>query len=548
MWDEARAAATLAGGRERFDERAWRQAVEAFAAVDAERGLGAEDLERLAVAAYMSGLDDTSTGAMARAHDHHVAGGAPARAARCAFWLGMWASDRGERAHANGWFARAERVLADVDGSVAERGLLLMPAALRLAGAGDVAGAYVRFEEAVRAGEVAGDDDLTTLACQAQGRALLHMGHVARGIAYLDEAMLSVSRARVSPMVVGIVYCSVLDACREIGDVGRAREWTHELTVWCDLQPDLVPFRGPCLVHRSEVARLTGAWDEALSDADRARGQLAGPPPRPGAGAAHAQWGDLLRLRGRFDEAADAYARAIEAGWAPQPGLALLHLAVGRPVDAYRELELVLLGVHDPVRRARLLPALVETALAAGEMDAARAASGELMELAARLDTPMLQGFAWQADAAVALADGDPAAGLHAAREAGRALAQLELPFETARARVLEARAQRALGRADAAAALLRAAKDVFDRLGAVPAARELAALEVASPERRHGLTAREVEVVRQVVTGASNKAMAARLAISERTVERHLSNVFAKLGVRTRAEVSAFAVRHGLG
>ncbi len=253
-------------------------------------------------------------------------------------------------------------------------------------------------------------------------------------------------------------------------------------------------------------------------------------------------------MRGRFDEAADAYGRAVEAGWTPQPGLALLHLAQGRALDAYRELELVLLNVHDPVRRARLLPALVETALAATETDAARAASRELTDLATRLDTPLLQAFAWQADAAVALAGGDPAAGLGAARAAGRALAQLELPFETARAGVLEAQAQRALGHAAAAAALLRAAKDVFDRLGAVPAARAVAAVEVTSPTRPHGLTAREVEVVRQVVTGASNKAMAAHLAISERTIERHLSNVFTKLGVRTRAEVSAFAVRHGLG
>lgn len=545
MGECERAAGGIEYARDQARRRAWSEAAAAFDDADLRRPLAADDLEAFAVAAFMCGRDDLAMASMARAHEGFAATGTSARAARCAFWLGVWLADRGERAQANGWFVRAQRTLATMPAS--EQGLLLVPAALRRAAAGDFAGALAAFEEAERIGERFRDQDLVTLARQGRGRALLHLGRADEAFDQLDEAMLAVTHAGVSPLVVGIVFCSVLDACREVGDVRRAKEWTAALVSWCDDQPDLVPFRGPCLVHRAEVLRHAGDWDRAMSDSDRACGWLRGPPPRPGLGAAFAQRADLLRLRGQFDAAEEAYRRAQERGADVQPGVALLEVARGRADDAVRALEHDLAAADDPVRRARLLPAYVEAAVAAGRTDAAGAAAAEVAELAGRLRTPVLAASAIYTLGIVALATGDARGARAHAREAAAAFAGIDLPYEAARCGLLEARACRALDDPATAGRALQQARDAFGRLGAAAALDEVDALERGRLTSPHGLTEREAEVLRVVATGASNKAVATRLGISERTVERHLSNVFAKLEVRSRTEAAAYAFAHDL-
>ena len=541
----AGAPADLASARDLARRRAWSEAANAFASADARRPLAPDDLEASAVAAFMCGRDDVALASMARAHEGFATAGTNARAARCAFWLGVWLGDRGERAQANGWFVRAQRILATAP--AAEQGLLLVPAALRQAAAGDVAGALATFEEAERIGDQFGDQDLVVLARQGRGRALLHLGRASEAFDQLDEAMLAVTHAGVSPLVVGIVFCSVLDACREAGDVRRAKEWTAALVSWCDDQPDLVPFRGPCLVHRAEVLRYSGDWDHAMSDSEHACGWLLGPPPRPGLGAAFAQRADLLRLRGQWDAAEEDYRRAQAHGADVQPGAALLEMARGRAGDAVKALEHDLAAVADPVRRARLLPAYVEAAVAAGRTEGATAAAAEVARLADVLRTPLLAALADYAVGMVELATGDaPAARAHA-REAAAAFAAIDLPYEAARCRLLEARACRVLNDPATAGRALQQARDTFGRLGAAGALDEVDALERVRRAPLHGLTEREAEVLRAVASGASNKAVAVRLGISERTVERHLSNVFAKLGVRSRTEAAAFAFAHDL-
>jgi DNA-binding CsgD family transcriptional regulator/tetratricopeptide (TPR) repeat protein len=547
MVDRIPADEGLEMARDHVRRRAWSGAVAAFAAADARRELAADDLERLAVAAFLIGRDELAIESMARAHDAYAATSATARASRCAFWLGVWHGERGDRAQANGWFVRGERMLTAAPTLSPERGLLLVPVALRLAAGGDFAGALARFDEAERIGERCGDDDLRTLARQGRGRALLHLGRADEAFDHLDEAMLTVTRSGVSPIVVGIVFCSVLDACREVSDVRRAKEWTSALAVWCDGQPDLVPFRGPCLVHRAEVLRHAGDWDSAMIDCERACGWLVGPPARPGLGAAFAQHGDLLRLRGRLDEAEEAYGQARANGASMQPGLALLHVARGRPDEAVRALEHELDIVADPVRRMRLLPAYVEAAVAARAPERAAAAAEEIARLAESLGTPFLGAVAERARAAAALAVGDATAALAFARGAAEAFAAIDLPYEAACAELLEARAYRALHDQVAAVRLLRSVRDVFARLGAAAALDEVAAIEGGARDPVHDLTSREAEVLRVVATGASNRAVANRLGISERTVERHLSSVFAKLGVRSRTEAAAFAFDHDL-
>jgi DNA-binding NarL/FixJ family response regulator len=545
MTERERADAGVVAARDQARRRAWSEAASAFADADAHQPLAPADLEELAAAAFMCGRDDLALASMARAHDGYVAAGTSARAARCAFWLGVWLVERGERAQANGWFVRAQRTLATTPAP--EQGLLMVPAALRRAAAGDFAGALASFEEAERIGERFHDQDLVTLARQGRGRALLHLGRAGEAFDHLDEAMLAVTQAGVSPLVVGIVFCSVLDACREVGDVRRAQEWTAALVSWCDDQPDLVPFRGPCLVHRAEVLRHAGDWDHATSDSERACAWLVGPPPRPGLGAALAQRADLLRLRGEFDAAQEAYRQAQARGADVQPGAALLEVARGRAGDALRALEHDLAAAQDPVRRARLLPAYVEAAVGAGRTEGAQAAAAEVARLADLLRTPLLAALADYTLGIVELASGDASGARAHARAAAAAFAGIDLPYEAARCGLLEARACRTLDDPATADRALQGARDVFARLGAAAALAEVAALEGDRRASPHGLTEREAEVLRAVATGASNKAVAARLGISERTVERHLSNVFGKLGVRSRTEAAAYAFSHDL-
>jgi DNA-binding NarL/FixJ family response regulator len=545
MCERERADAGVVAGRDLARRRAWSEAASTFADADARHPLAPGDLEELAVAAFMCGRDDLALASMARAHEGYAAAGTGARAARCAFWLGVWLVERGERAPANGWFVRAQRTLATAPAP--EQGLLLVPVALRRAAAGDFDGALAAFEEAERIGERFHDQDLVTLARQGRGRALLHLGRAGEAFDQLDEAMLAVTHAGVSPLVVGIVFCSVLDACREVGDVRRAQEWTAALVSWCDDQPDLVPFRGPCLVHRAEVLRHAGDWDHAMSDSERACAWLVGPPPRPGLGAAFAQRADLLRLRGEFDAAEEAYRQARARGADVQPGAALLEVARGRAGDALRALEHDLAVAQDPVRRARLLPAYVEAAVAAGRTEGAQDAAAEVARLADLLRTPLLAALADYTLGIVELAAGDASGARAHARAAAAAFAGIDLPYEAARCGLLEARACTTLDDPATAGRALQGARDAFARLGAAAALAEVAALERDRRASPHGLTERETEVLRAVATGASNKVVAARLGISERTVERHLSNVFAKLGVRSRTEAAAYAFAHDL-
>ncbi|CAN5622937.1 LuxR C-terminal-related transcriptional regulator [soil metagenome] len=535
--------ATLLRAREGFERRAWSETVAALSEAAARTALAPHDLERLAVAAYMSGRDDVATAAMALAHDGYLAGEEMRRASRSAFWLALWRLERGERAHASGWLALAERAVQSAPAECAERGLLVVPVALRAVADGDVVGALALFDEMARIGSRCGDVDVVALARQGQGRALLHLGEVTRGLTHLDEAMLAATHERASPMAVGVVYCSVLDACREIGDVRRAREWTHALSDWCEGQPDLVPYRGQCMVHRAELLRLSGAWPEALQESDRACDWLVGPPSRPGLASAHYVRGEVLRSMGRLDEAEASYDRARDRGVSAQPGIALLHAAQGRTSAAARELDHELRAAHGPVARARLLPACVDTALAAGDVAGGRAAAEELAGIARAFDTPYLQALACRAEGAVALAAGDGAEALTALRGALAAFGSLDISFDVALTRLLEARAHRLLHDAESAGEAQRAAQRTFERLGVAGGAAGV----VGDRAAVRGLTSREIEVLGLVATGASNKAVGARLGIRDRTVERHLTNLFAKLGVASRTAATAYAFRHGL-
>lgn len=540
---------TLKRGRKAFQRQAWADAYARLSAADRESPLEPENLERLAKAAYLAGQESDSTDAWTRAHHGFLSRDDVERAARCAFWLSSVLQKRGEHARASGWVARARRLLGNGQHKCVEQGYLLLPAAFQHIAKGDLASAYATFCQAAEIGERFADPDLIALARHSRGRVLIRMGEIEEGVTLLDEAMVAAEAGELSPMVVGDVYCSMIEGSLEIFDLRRAQEWTAALTHWCESQPELVPYRGQCLVRRAEIMQLHGAWADALEEAQQACEQLSRPPGEPAAGAAFYRQAELHRLRGEFAEAEEAYRQASQCGRRPQPGLAQLRLAQDQIDAAEAAIRRVVKEATDPMTRSRVLPACVEIMLAVDDVQAARVAADELSEFAAEMDASFLRAVAAHAQGAVLLAEGDARGALDALRPAWTTWEELETPYEAARVRVLVGLACRELGDEDTAEMELDAARRLFQQLGATPDLDWVDSLNRrgVSGENAYGLTPRQWQVLRLVATGETNKAIAGELFISERTVERHVSDIFNKLGVSSRAEATAYAYEHQL-
>jgi ATP/maltotriose-dependent transcriptional regulator MalT len=532
----------LKRARTAYAERSWLEAYESFAHADETEPLAPEDLELRATTARMLARDDEAIEFLERAHHAYLEKGETARAAYCAGWVGMSLSYHGAVGPAGGWFARAQRLLEDVPGETAVHGYALLPVAFRHEAAGELDAAAAAADKAAEIGRRHEDAELMALAIHLQGHMLVLAGRVPEGLALLDEAMVTATTAELSPFVVGLVYCGVILACQAGFEVGRAREWTFELTRWVERQRDLVAFTGRCLVHRAEILQLGGSWSEALEEARLAAERLVA-TKNPAAGLALYRQGELLRLRGEFEAAEEAYRAASRNGWEPQPGLAQLRLAQGKRAAALAAIRRACAEMTEPLERAALLPARVEIALASGELDEARTACLELGELAKRYESAMLDAIVAHADGALALADGNDSTALARLRHAQRIWLELDAPYEVARARELITRACSALGDDEAAQLERDAARELFERLGADP---DLARVSMRA-RPTYGLSERELEVLRLVASGKSNREVAATLVISGHTVARHLQNIYAKLGVSSRAAATAFAFEHEL-
>ncbi len=535
----------LLRARDAFDRRDWVAAYEGLSAAGSDTLLAA-DFADLATAAFLVGRHNDCIQALQRAHQAHLDAGDHRAAVRSAFWLAMTLMDRGELAVASGWISRADRLLGTFEEDTVEHGYVLFFRMLsHILGGDPVSG----LDEAVTLtsyGRRFGDGDLLAAGLMAQGRSLLYLGRVPEGVRLLDEAMVGVSTGEVSPIFAGHTYCSLIEACQEISDFGRAAEWTTALTTWCAAQVGLVPFTGQCAVHRAQVMRVRGAFDQAISELDSAVVRYLAAATPAAAGLAYAEKGDLLRIRGEYDAAEDAFLQAIRLGHDPQPAQALLSLARGRTETACSAVRRMLSEPRDRIQRSQLLPGAIAILLAGHDLGTARPVVGELEEIADAFDSTSIKAMAGYAVGALALAEDRPGDALDALRPALRGWRELGWPYETARTRVLVGRALRALGDEESAAAELGEAARALAALGAAPEAEEVDRL-LAPGLLPAGLTAREAEVLRLVASGRSNPEIAAVLFLSEKTVARHLSNIFTKLDVPSRTAAAAYAFDHGL-
>ena len=535
----------LEQGRTAYGRQKWADAYSSLSEADREEPLQPEDLERLATSAYLVGKDAEGLDLLVRLHNEYLKAGQTRPAVRAAFWLGFALQDRGEHARAGGWISRGRRLLEDCEDCV-EQGYLMLPPAVEKMFSGDPAGALEQFIEIGRIGERFGDNDLITVARMCQGQALVFLGQSAAGVSLFDEVMVAVTTGDVAPTFSGLIYCAVIETCSRIFDLRRAQEWTGALSHWCESHPDMVPYRGQCLVRRAEIMQLRGAWHDAMLEARRARDTLAERGERA-VGFASYQVGELHRLLGEFDKAEEAYRKASEWGRTPQPGMARLRLAQGQTEAAKSSIRRVLDEATNELR-PRMLGAFVEIMLEAGDVNAAREGASELGRIAAKLQSQYLQAIAAQAEGAVALAEGNAREALAQLRRAATAWGDMAAPYEVARTTVLIALACRALDDEDTAELELSSAQRSFAALGAVPDAERVQNLRhKPAAKATGGLTDREIEVLRLVAAGKTNRAIADELGISDKTIARHVSNIFMKLGLSSRAAATAYAYKHEL-
>jgi DNA-binding CsgD family transcriptional regulator len=547
--------AELALGRQAFEERAWATAYQRLSALDPD-ALGETDRVALATAAFLAGDREAADRAYQESYAHHVESGSTLAAARDTFWLGMLHNTSGNPAVGGGWVARGARLLEDAPPDAVEHGYQAVHEMFRHVFAGEVSAALELSERVVETGRRCTEANLVALGLSCQGRMLIYQGKVRQGLALLDEAMVGLTDAGISPIIAGNAYCAMVEGCQEVADYRRMTEWTTLLTRWCEAQPDLVPFTGQCAVHRAQIMRSRGALPEALDELELALARYVAEGGTAAAGLAHYERGEVLRAQGDYAGAEAAFEDADSFGRDPQPGRALLALAKGRAPAAVAMVRRLMEETADPVHRTSHLPAAVEVFLAAGEVDAASDAADELAALAGAFGCQALEAAGAYAVGSVRLlGGGDDAVSDTAAEAASEALPSLRQAwklwidlgarYEAGWARVRIGLACRALGDEDTALSELAVAGRTFAEIGAAPARAE--AERLSGRDLPDGLTAREVEVLRLVASGRSNPQIAEALFLSQKTVQRHLSNIFGKTGVTSRTAAAAYAFEHRL-
>jgi DNA-binding CsgD family transcriptional regulator len=522
--------------------------------------LSIDEVEQLADAAYLTGRDEESVDLLTRAHYESLRIGDVDRAVQRAFWMAVQLMNRGETARGGGWIATAQRLLEQVPHQSAAHGFVLVLVALGHLKRGDAPAALELFGQAARIGDQVNDAQLKAFGRLGQGQSHAARGNAGEALPLFDEVMVAATTGDVSPVAVGVLYCAVIEACHALFDLGRVREWTQALSQWCSSQPDLVPFRGWCLVHRVEVLRLNGALNTAIVEAEQACRWFENLAAQQGVtlaesglmraypvGPSFYELGEIHRLRGEFAEAEAAYAQASQYGRSPEPGLALLRLAQDRVAVADTAIRRALLEPRRRDARAAILAACVEIMIRAHDLPMAERAVDELSAIAADIGAPFVRALYEHARGQLFLAEGSAKEALAPLRTAWMSWQDADAPYDAARVRVQLGLACRALGDDDAARLEFESARRVFLRLGAMPELRRVEQLLTPAVSARPLLTRRELQVMALIASGRTNRTIAEELAISERTVDRHVSNILTKLGLPSRTAATAYAYQHGL-
>jgi DNA-binding NarL/FixJ family response regulator len=531
----------LAAARAAFATRHWTEAYEGFLAARQEVPLDADDLSALARAAWWLGLMDASLAVAEEAYGRYLEASDNRPAAMRAFDIAYAYFLRGNEAVGGGWVSRAQRLVAD-EPDCPEQGYLLYFAVETSLDGGEETMAKARQVQDF--GRRHADRNLVAAGMVGEGRVLIKLGRAQEGLALLDEGMLEASSPDMSPIWAGNIYCHLMAACYELGDIRRAAAWTQSTAEWCDRMAPAVLFKGISRVHRAQVMQIRGAWTQAQDEAERVCEDVAHIHIGIVAEGRY-QIGEIRRLRGDLEGAEDAYRQGHHLGRDPQPGLALLRLAQGRTEAAAALIRTALAGVTDRLARARLLAAQVEIAIAAGDPATASVAADELDAVAWTYRSAGLQATAKRSRGSILLATGRTEEALSILRSACSGWTELEAPYDCAKVRVLLARAYRQLGDIDSSERELDAARSAFEELGAELDAREAAGEHRASLP--NGLTEREGEVLALVAAGSTNRQIADELFLSQKTVARHVSNIFTKLDVTTRTAAARFAFEHGI-
>jgi DNA-binding CsgD family transcriptional regulator len=497
----------------------------------------ADRLDLLGEALWWLGrLDECIVAREAAYRGYEDLGDAPS-AAQCAVWLYEHHAIRARPSVAMAWLRRARRVLED-EAPTAALGALLLREAEQAHGGDRLEEARQLAEQARQLARTLGSADLEAEALQTIGRILVDAGNVDEGLAHLDEAMLLAVEGRLGPYSTGKVYCSLISACEELGDLRRAAEWTDATARWAEVHPFAI-FPGICRVHRAVVLQRRGSFADAEREALQACGELL-TSHLPNAVAAYVEVGDIRRRLGDLDGAEEAFAKAEELSGRACVGVALLRLAQGRVEEARRIVTGCL--VDQPAKRpgrVDLLRGTVQIAVAAGDLETAARSVDELDAIAATYGSDFAKASALLARGRLELARSEAAAS-ETLTDAARLWQELDIPFELATTRTVLAQALHDRGELDAAAAMFVSARGLFDQLG-------VRHTDEAPAARPAGLTEREVEVLRLLAEGRTNKEIAAELFLSAKTVSRHLSNIFTKIGVSSRAAATAFAYQHDL-
>ncbi|MGQ0832622.1 MAG: LuxR C-terminal-related transcriptional regulator [Microthrixaceae bacterium] len=535
----------LAEARRLLNDCEWEQALDATRHVDAKSGSNeeADRLDIVAEASWWIGRLDDCIDAREAAYAAYDAIGDHRRAGQCAVWLWEHHAVKARPAIGGGWLRRARRALEDHPETVEFASLVLREAEVAH-GAGTLDEAQRLAGDALALCRRLRSQDMEAQALQTLGRILIDSGRPQEGLAHLDEAMLSALEGKLSPYTTGKVYCSLISACKELGDPRRAAEWIDATTRWSENHP-LAMWPGICRVHHASLLHLKGDWEAAEREARQACAELDGFHV-PNVAAGYIEIGEIRRRLGDLDAAEAAFATAEALSGQTSPGLALVRLAQRRIDEAIAIITRMLAErPTERLARAKLLPARVQIAIAAGDLDGAVAAADELDEIASAFAGPMLAADARSARGRLQLALGDAPGACGTLRDALTLWQELEVPYEEATVRLLLGQACRGCGDEEGAARSLSISAAIFDRLGA---AHDAAPADARSPSSLPaGLTEREAEVLALVASGLTNKELATRLYLSERTVARHLSNIFTKVGVTSRTAAAAFAFEHGL-